>query len=698
MSFLNPLFLFGLAAAAIPVIIHLFTRRRPKEIRFPSLEFLSEVNQSEIRRLKLRQWLLLLLRTLAVAMLALAMARPALKGSVGLKSGAGTTVVVLADQSGSMTAAGGGPAGGMLVDQARRVVEDLLGALGPQDEIQIVPYDAAPHPVTQHPSADLGRMRAAAQSLAQTALTTHHIAALTLAGRTLAEAKSLNRELFWISDFQRAGFLSPPAPGEGAGAAAATPAGFTVPAGPWDRARAYLVPLEPRSRANAMLSDASLAPTEGSAALSVSGISFGAPPGDLAVEVREARAGQELGRGFLDMPERGEVSTLLPLARLPEQGGVANIPDDALALDNARYFAAGRAGTLHILVREDAGPSPLRLALEAGSPASGLEVEAVDGAVLPQRLRDADALVIHDVERLGSVELQAVLDYYRAGGAVLLVPGARADAAFWNGSLLHELKAGTLGATETAAPGAAWRLTRTVAGHPVLAGFPTRPGEPLSNARFGAVRAFVPGPETRALLVFDRAHPALVEAPHALLFLAPLDPQTTDFPMSGAFLPLVHQAAKVLARGTAASSLVPGDRYSAPASTGVWRIEDDAGREVATELVSERGATRLRSAPLERPGLYRVLQGGQLRSTFAVNLDPRESDLAAMPEDALLRAFPNGRAQVVHAGADLARRVREARYGRELWGWFIALALLMLVAESVLARWGMEGAGAQRAA
>ena len=61
---------------------------------------------------------------------------------------------------------------------------------------------------------------------------------------------------------------------------------------------------------------------------------------------------------------------------------------------------------------------------------------------------------------------------------------------FWNGSLLHELKAGTLGATETAAPGAAWRLTRTVAGHPVLAGFPTRPGEPLSNARFGAVRAF----------------------------------------------------------------------------------------------------------------------------------------------------------------------------------------------------------------
>src|SRR5439155_6732579 len=208
-----------------------------------------------------------------------------------------------------------------------------------------------------------------------------------------------------------------------------------APAGPWDRARVYLVPLAPRNRANAALSDASLAPTEGTVALSVSGVSFGAPAGDLAVEARDALTDQELGRGFLDLPARGEVSTLLPLARLPEQGGVVKIPDDALALDNVRFFAAGRAGTLHVLIREDGGPSPLRLALEAGAPASGLETETVDGAALPQRLHDADALGIHDVERPGSVELQAVLDFHRAGGAMLLVPGARADAAFWNTSV-----------------------------------------------------------------------------------------------------------------------------------------------------------------------------------------------------------------------------------------------------------------------
>ncbi|HTM57256.1 MAG TPA: BatA domain-containing protein, partial [Candidatus Udaeobacter sp.] len=159
MSFLNPLFLFGLAAAAIPVIIHLFTRRRPKEVRFPSLEFLNEVNQSEIRRLKLKQWLLLLLRALALAALALAMSRPALKGTVGMRGGAATTVVVLVDRSGSMSAASPASAGGgTLIGAARRVVENVLATLGPLDECLLVPYDHTPEPVTPRPSSDIGRL------------------------------------------------------------------------------------------------------------------------------------------------------------------------------------------------------------------------------------------------------------------------------------------------------------------------------------------------------------------------------------------------------------------------------------------------------------------------------------------------------------------------------------------------------------
>jgi len=117
---------------------------------------------------------------------------------------------------------------------------------------------------------------------------------------------------------------------------------------------------------------------------------------------------------------------------------------------------------------------------------------------------------------------------------------------------------------------------------------------------------------------------------------------------------------------------------------------------VPSQLQSESGATRLTSAPLERPGLYRVLRGGVPQNTFAVNPSIRESDLTSVPEPALVRAFPPGRAQVLRPGADLARRVREARYGRELWGWFVLAALVLLVTEMIVARWGL-GAGPKAA-
>jgi len=677
-NFLNPVFLFGLLAAAIPIVIHLFTRKRPREVLFSSLEFLSEVNRSEIRRIRIKQWLLLLLRTLAVIALALAMARPVLETGLGARQGAATTAIVLVDRSGSMESRTGS---GTLIEEARRTLETLLATLGPSDEMLLVTYDESAQPLSATPLTDLARLRAATQAVTAGARRTDHRLALAAAARALAESRSLNRELFWISDFQASGFAA-------AESDDPSPASFTLPTGPWGQVRSYLIPLAPGARPNAALIEAVPAPAGQEAAITVTGRGFETTAGDVAAQVRELPGGADLGRGFIPLPAQGDASTLIPITRLPDPGGEVVIPDDALALDNRRVFAAGRAGTLRVLLREDGPPSPLRMALEAGSPASGLAIEVADPGTLGARLGDADALVLNDLERLGPTELQAALDYLRGGGSMLLVMGRAADSTFWS-PMLAEIGAGRLTGLENAPAGEGWRLRRRVPGHPALAGFPARPGEALSTARFQTVRGFRPAARARVLLEFDRTHPALVEAERCLVFLAPLDIQASDLPVSGAFLPLFHQVARVMARGTAAASLVPGDRYSAPAGTGSWRIEDEAGREVGLEMMTAHGATRLLSATLERPGLYRVLQGGQMRASFAVNPDPRESDLRTLPDAALLRAFPSGRVSLLRPGADLGRRVRESRHGLELWPYFVALALTFLVAETVLGRWGM---------
>ena len=67
-------------------------------------------------------------------------------------------------------------------------------------------------------------------------------------------------------------------------------------------------------------------------------------------------------------------------------------------------------------------------------------------------------------------------------------------------------------------------------------------------------------------------------------------------------------------------------------------------------------------------------------------------DLAPLERTRLERLFPAGRVRTLERGADLARRVREARFGRELWREFVLLALALLLAETLIGRIGMGSA------
>src|SRR5918911_3420223 len=78
-SFLTPAFLAGLAALAVPIIVHLIHRERRETIAFPSLMFLRKIPYRSVRRQKLRHLLLLALRCLAIAIIVAAFARPFLQ-------------------------------------------------------------------------------------------------------------------------------------------------------------------------------------------------------------------------------------------------------------------------------------------------------------------------------------------------------------------------------------------------------------------------------------------------------------------------------------------------------------------------------------------------------------------------------------------------------------------------------------------
>src|SRR5437763_13502114 len=104
MSFLTPLFLVGLGALAIPVIVHLIQRERSRVVQFPSLMFVQKIPYQSVRRRRIRHWSLLLMRCAALLLIVLAFARPFLKREVAAAAALGGTreVVILLDHSASM--------------------------------------------------------------------------------------------------------------------------------------------------------------------------------------------------------------------------------------------------------------------------------------------------------------------------------------------------------------------------------------------------------------------------------------------------------------------------------------------------------------------------------------------------------------------------------------------------------------------
>src|SRR5436305_15024213 len=132
MNFLAPAFLAGLAAIAVPVIIHLINRERKVVVEFPSLMFLQRIPYRSVRRQKIRHLLLLIMRCLALALLVAAFARPFFQKRQTAIGGSGAReVVILLDRSSSMGYAN-------RWDRARDAAKKVAASLGAPDRATLV--------------------------------------------------------------------------------------------------------------------------------------------------------------------------------------------------------------------------------------------------------------------------------------------------------------------------------------------------------------------------------------------------------------------------------------------------------------------------------------------------------------------------------------------------------------------------------
>jgi hypothetical protein len=194
-GFLYPWALAGLAAAAIPILLHFRTQRRPPTVSFPAVRYLRDASRQSERRLRLRHWLLLVVRTLLVIALVLAGAGPTLPlDHVGPH--APTALVLVVDNSLSSGVTAGGSSRWEAIRAAARLI---LQRAGPGDRLWLLAADGIAR------SGDAGRLRADLDSLAPSARRVDLGAAVTTAAG-LIQDQPLPGGVAVLTDLQATAF------------------------------------------------------------------------------------------------------------------------------------------------------------------------------------------------------------------------------------------------------------------------------------------------------------------------------------------------------------------------------------------------------------------------------------------------------------------------------------------------------------
>ncbi|HSU67405.1 MAG TPA: BatA and WFA domain-containing protein, partial [Tepidisphaeraceae bacterium] len=206
MNLLHPWYLAGLAAIGLPVAVHFLTRPRPRVLPLSTVRFVREAVQQRRARHRLRDWIVLLLRGLAVALLALAFARPLVGAKkVTADEGGNSVRVVILDQSQSMAAVSNGIAS---FERARTAAASHLG-YAPGLQANLILAAARPRGVFPSPSTNFGAMRDALASAQPRGESLNLKAAIDAAGEMLAKtAPERRRELIVVSDFQRSNWAT----------------------------------------------------------------------------------------------------------------------------------------------------------------------------------------------------------------------------------------------------------------------------------------------------------------------------------------------------------------------------------------------------------------------------------------------------------------------------------------------------------
>ena len=693
--FLTPIYLLAGLGAAIPLVLHLIHRRKPRPVRFSTLRFLRAAAIRTRRARRLNRILLLALRMLILLGLAMAFAKPLLRSAGGLPRGQRTVVIVL-DGSASMRTMDGDVSA---FEKARAWAFQVVESLSPGDRVALVVPGTDRVRRVFPPVSDHARARRELDSVQCGFSTIDFPAELRRIRSELGrmDERSALLELHVFSDFQTSNWRF----AENSAADDESAAD--------DSGVIFLNRVSPSQPVNAGIVSATFQPEAvvGDGGFKVLANLAAASGYDGHPRVGLFVGDEEQHSAGAVLAEGGDASVRLfghpGASRTAEVHGTVRLEPDAFAADNTFYFSLPRIKAVNVAVVDDGAVGGvqtersafLRRALTPGGAGSTIfNPETMTRTVfLNSDLSGFHAVFLLETSVVTSATSARLREFAEEGGLCFVFPDRIADGgAAWKTLFpedVLELDADRLNAPET---------------------FILGDGESVS-ALEGAVRRILPFPlrvtiekrlrfrdipqSGRGFLEYSDGGAFMVEVPvgRGRIWLASVAPERgwSNWVLSPLFVVGIQE---MLRSGLETSE---GHRFAVVGENPelywpnpvlelpvVWELPDGTSDTV---LLTRQVLNRPFELPtVHEPGLYR-LTVAETEHVYAVNNVPDELEIGYSSNGELAEAFAAGR--LVHSASwfEQEARIAEMSFGRPLWPLILVVVFFLVLTETAYSNW-----------
>lgn len=678
MEFVNPLFLYGLAAIAIPIIIHLFNFRKFRKVYFTNVKFLEELQQKTQKQSQIRHLLTLLMRILAIVALVLAFAQPYIPASdTGVKQQSRNAVSIYIDNSFSM---GLNSSQGALLDEALEKAREVAMAYSTTDVFQILTNDFE----------GIHQRYVSREEF----LELLNEVEISPASRNLSEVIKRQSDLFYeqkyesrvaclISDFQK---------------------NITDPAliRPDTTLSAFLIPVQAADKSNLYIDtawfDAPAYRVGQLAKLNVR-VRNGADQDFEKIPVKLTINGQQRAIASFDLPAGRDTELTLPFT-IQDAGiqyGMLEITDFPITYDDALYFTFEVRDVIPLLAINSGDESPYLNSLFQND-SSFVFQNIAENRLDYSTFNQFNLIILNGLNVISSGLAIELRRFAEGGGNIAVFPGDEIDPESYR-QFFQSLNTSFLAEKITGETKVSGINTLSEVYDDVFESVQENIDLPVVSSHYLIRRQ--PGSLMESQLDLQNGNIFMGSEPAGngmlYLFAVPLNPEWSNFVRHAIFVPTLYKIG-LLSQGAAKLYFLAGEneritlKSGLPEGDQVFRIKSvNKDFEVIPEIRSIFSQTEIFTQnQIKEAGHYNVVHNDQVLAGVAFNYNRKESDLSAYSRADLVNLLAdNGLTnfQVIKpSDRSLTEVIGELSSGLRLSKLFIILALLFLLGEVLLLR------------